>query len=514
MVHYTPEAFITLLTKTANAFVALVTFLILKFVLELDFHCSCSRGFHMYDIVYIVLPPLIILFLGYVVDWNQNGKICHGRCSFIKLMKLMLHIVLASTFWLSAVFLDGDWFACYMAKHGNMTMDLPCKENEMLSYEDTQSQKDAKKSSMAIGLFIMVGFVLVWALYTCMIRCRCSKPNCKSLYQFHLSQETEAYLTEELKKLAQKKARRITRKALEEIHQQEIHQIHVGDDPWHTISDILLDQSLHNEQPQTTGSPSQPADSPSESVDSPSQPANSPSQPANSPPSEPAIRTSHHPESADSPSGPADSPSDPANSPPSGPAIRTSHHPESADSPSESADSPSGPANSPSGPAIRTSHHPESTDSPSGPAESPSGPAESEQEQSEQQNLNASIQTSQSTSNPTRPSTSKTQCISPLTSQMKTKTWPSISNPTVHSMPKQAATLKREITKPAPPAVPPKPHSSAIPPKINLGKQALTKSQSAALKPKVPNSDAEEDIKEPFISNQNVKRQKTTKSPL
>lgn len=152
MAFSTPPQLLNLLTHTANAFVTLVIFYILKFIFELNFQCSCSQGINFYDFVYLAAPPFIIFFLGYVVDkhlprFHLNWKVCKCRCLFVK--QQILRLAFAVAFWMAAVFLDGDWYTCYLANRRKIGIGHSCRDQENVTYEDTSPfQNDAKKESM------------------------------------------------------------------------------------------------------------------------------------------------------------------------------------------------------------------------------------------------------------------------------------------------------------------------------------------------------------------------------
>ena len=131
-----PSDLYTLLSTAANAFVALVTFYILKYIFELTFHCTCS---HSYDLMYLCAPPCIIFFLVSIIVKHQlfSGyqSLMNKDCDWVRfVLEHSLRFVLICLFWLAAVFLDGDWYECYYAKNR-----MECKD-ETLSYEKNSTK--------------------------------------------------------------------------------------------------------------------------------------------------------------------------------------------------------------------------------------------------------------------------------------------------------------------------------------------------------------------------------------
>ena len=80
-----------------------------------------------------------------------------------------------------------------------------------------------------IGLSLTMSGLGVWAVWSCCLRkSSCCQPYYHTLYQNYLSAETEAHLTEELKKLAKERAQIISREQLKIIREQESQQKRQG----------------------------------------------------------------------------------------------------------------------------------------------------------------------------------------------------------------------------------------------------------------------------------------------
>ena len=145
-----PSDLYNLLSTAANAFVALVTFYILKYIFELPFHCTCTRGIHHYDNMYFYVPPFIIFLLVFIIDkhqyrlfcgyLNQGKEDCY-RCRWF--WEQLLRLLLTGLFWFAAVFLDGDWYECH-----KLTNQTTFCKNETLSYETIQLNPHHRNESL------------------------------------------------------------------------------------------------------------------------------------------------------------------------------------------------------------------------------------------------------------------------------------------------------------------------------------------------------------------------------
>lgn len=196
---------VPLLSKSVNIFIAVVIFYILKYLLELDFHCNCSGGIKWYDIVYLIGPPWAVFPLLYIVC-KPYQKLCweyFTRTYTYIFWEQLQFLVLLHSFWIAAVLLDGDWFACMLANHDYKEQaDIPCKTRKSLTLNEINILTHHKNISMGIGLALTIITTFLWALRSFF---EFRKPLEKVILN-QILHEKEAHLIAELEKIAKEKA--------------------------------------------------------------------------------------------------------------------------------------------------------------------------------------------------------------------------------------------------------------------------------------------------------------------
>lgn len=165
---------VPLLNKSVNIFIAVVIFYVLKYLLELDFHCNCSGEIKWYDIVYLIGPPCAVFPLLYIVC-KPYQKLFWGyftRTYTYIFWEHLQFLVLLHSFWIAAVLLDGDWFACMLANHDNKEQaDIPCKAknsltlNEMniLTHHKNISMVSKSPNLLALHSLKVIYFIVFWS---------------------------------------------------------------------------------------------------------------------------------------------------------------------------------------------------------------------------------------------------------------------------------------------------------------------------------------------------------------
>lgn len=134
LVHNVPEFIYGLISGISNAFALIAVLYLVKSLFELDFICICEEDHHLdieyilLDIAFILCPILIIFCIVFCMKkdtlWISKFQCCN--CIF----NAIIIFIGSAVFWLSAVFLDGDWYVCLQLKNDPQYQNISWKEEK------------------------------------------------------------------------------------------------------------------------------------------------------------------------------------------------------------------------------------------------------------------------------------------------------------------------------------------------------------------------------------------------
>ncbi|XP_016105718.1 uncharacterized protein [Sinocyclocheilus grahami] len=227
----------TLLNKltSGSAFAIAFIFLVFQYTFKLDFQCPCNDFYQWFCGLYIGLP-FIGLFLILTLTaktftiisalwcsciralWSHEdctlGNILHVSCScsacsrarFYQACrrfscKNFMRNLFLSALWIITVLIDGDAVVCWNLTEENITRtndQIPCKESNKLTAEESDKIKYYQALSQAFGLGFLFALPLLWLLVsTC---CQfCTTSYYKSLFEDIYEEETIRYAEEEIR---------------------------------------------------------------------------------------------------------------------------------------------------------------------------------------------------------------------------------------------------------------------------------------------------------------------------
>ncbi|XP_019208285.1 uncharacterized protein LOC109197544 [Oreochromis niloticus] len=225
----------------------------MQYIFDMHFLCSCIPGLHVNGVLYLVLPPFILMFVVNILEPFQLRKVFYsmhcltcegytrsfGGCVATSIFK---YVSLAAI-WIASVLFDGDWYFCLMTNLNLNQTGIPCKAN--FTYEEQRIQHKYMKDSNDYALYVIFGFVFVWSIYEmrrafCRSRHQCCPPYYSVVYEDLLAEEVSSLMNQKLKNIAAQKAKIICKLYLQNIRRHELMEQNEEDvdisDTWKIIS--------------------------------------------------------------------------------------------------------------------------------------------------------------------------------------------------------------------------------------------------------------------------------------
>ncbi|KAK6489404.1 calcium homeostasis modulator protein 6-like [Huso huso] len=205
------------------------------------FGCPCSSWNFLYGCVFLLVPSLVLLLLGYLLSrktWRLLTGCCmntskifkmNNICGTVKvLVQITVNALVAPLTWVAVALLHGSYYECAMTGFNNTAYihkvcdgkskcfqdfhKLPCDGKSSLSASDREDVLLAiRAQSQVLGWMLIASIMAVALAFTCVTRC-CS-PISFLQFKFWMSymhQENELFeslATEHAKNLAQQNVR-------------------------------------------------------------------------------------------------------------------------------------------------------------------------------------------------------------------------------------------------------------------------------------------------------------------
>ncbi|XP_070768740.1 calcium homeostasis modulator protein 6 [Enoplosus armatus] len=168
------------------------------------FSCPCNELNFFYGVVFLLVPALALLLLGYILSkktWKLLTGLCRRRsklCSCRRLaavgtvlFQISVTALVAPSSWIAVALLNGNYFECAMTgtkvsaynKHlcGNKTSmvqcqkelyGIPCGTSSSLPQADREDvQRTLRAQSQILGWLLIASVMLSNLLLTCVARC-------------------------------------------------------------------------------------------------------------------------------------------------------------------------------------------------------------------------------------------------------------------------------------------------------------------------------------------------------
>ncbi|NWV79437.1 CAHM6 protein, partial [Dasyornis broadbenti] len=163
------------------------------------FKCPCNSGNMLYGSVFLLVPALILLLLGYMVS-ARTWRLLTGSCSLEKhhqcspwgtcirysqvLVQVTARALVAPITWIAVALLGHSFYEC-AASGNSLIKRLFCKDkgpecqeqlpkipcDEKLSTNISRGQLSLQAQSQLIGLFLIASIMTVALIATCVSRC-------------------------------------------------------------------------------------------------------------------------------------------------------------------------------------------------------------------------------------------------------------------------------------------------------------------------------------------------------
>ncbi|XDV53853.1 hypothetical protein PO909_022263 [Leuciscus waleckii] len=193
-----------------SAFVAFLFWIIFQYVLKLDFQCPCDPGVNTrVCVVYMIFPAISLFIVVVIADKRTRSIFCINgtgmRCKSIILLISTIKAFSVACLWIIAVLIDGDWYACLETTN----YSLPPYEQSFCKKIRTPVEdadiRTKKSLSREIAILVLFGVSVIWT-FSAIRQSHCMRPLTHQ-YNEILLEETDLYITKELKKLAEDKAK-------------------------------------------------------------------------------------------------------------------------------------------------------------------------------------------------------------------------------------------------------------------------------------------------------------------
>ncbi|XP_073192757.1 calcium homeostasis modulator protein 5-like [Lepidochelys kempii] len=188
------------------------------------FKCPCSNKNYTYGLVYLFVPALILLFVGFALNgstWQlftgccvnprklfPKGKSCHFFYAF---GQITLKAFIAPVMWLSVGLLNGTFYECAMSgsknpkylemlchnKSNKCLEELPkvaCGQTSLSSWETEEIILTLQAESQVVGWCVIVTAAFLSLLITCYGHCQSNISHLqKRLWKIYTEKEKEQF---------------------------------------------------------------------------------------------------------------------------------------------------------------------------------------------------------------------------------------------------------------------------------------------------------------------------------
>ncbi|XP_074845221.1 calcium homeostasis modulator protein 5-like [Carettochelys insculpta] len=188
------------------------------------FKCPCSNKNYTYGLVYLFIPALVLLFVGFALNsrtWKLftgccvnptklllKGKPCHFFCVF---GQITLKALIAPVMWLSVVLLKGTFYECAMSGSKNLNYlemlchnksdkcleELPkvsCSRASLSSWETEEIILTLQAESQVAGWCVIVTAAFLSLLITCYGHCQFNTSHLqKKFWKIYTEKEKEQF---------------------------------------------------------------------------------------------------------------------------------------------------------------------------------------------------------------------------------------------------------------------------------------------------------------------------------
>lgn len=142
---------VELLQKLFSSLTKAVSIILLQYLLDMDYACSCDPHSHITGAVFMALPPLIFSCLVTLIESFYKKTIYYQRyCSCGNYMQLfgffLAKYLFLTGIWAGAVLLEGDWYICLITNIGRNHRGIACKE--ILTNEEKHTKATYKNESV------------------------------------------------------------------------------------------------------------------------------------------------------------------------------------------------------------------------------------------------------------------------------------------------------------------------------------------------------------------------------
>ncbi|XP_065257626.1 calcium homeostasis modulator protein 5-like [Emys orbicularis] len=188
------------------------------------FKCPCNNKNYTYGLVYLFVPALILLFVGFALNgstWQlftgccvnprklfPKGKSCHFFHAF---GQITLKAFVAPVMWLSVVLLNGTFYECAMSGSKNLKYlemlchnksnkcleELPkvaCGQTSLSSWETEEILLTLQAESQVVGWCVIVTAAFLSLLLTCYGHCQSNTSHLqKRFWKIYTQKEKEQF---------------------------------------------------------------------------------------------------------------------------------------------------------------------------------------------------------------------------------------------------------------------------------------------------------------------------------
>ncbi|KAK6488651.1 calcium homeostasis modulator protein 6 [Huso huso] len=203
------------------------------------FRCPCSSWNFLYGCVFLLVPSLVLLLLGYLLSnktWRLLTGCCmntskifkmNNICGTIKvLVQVTVNASVAPLTWVAVALLHGSYYECAMTGCNNTAYiekvcdgkskscfqdfhRLPCAGKSSLSASDREDVlQEIRAQSQVLGWVLIATITVIALAFTCVTRCRSPVSFLQlKFWMAYMHQENELFeslATEHAKNLAQR----------------------------------------------------------------------------------------------------------------------------------------------------------------------------------------------------------------------------------------------------------------------------------------------------------------------
>ncbi|XP_034467767.1 calcium homeostasis modulator protein 6-like [Hippoglossus hippoglossus] len=165
------------------------------------FSCPCNELNFIYGLVFLLVPGLALLLLGYILNkktWKLLTGLCHGRAKLCSCKRLRAAVtvlfqinttaLVAPFTWIAVALLNGNYYECLMTgtkvspvQHlcGKSNSKVPCenlhrfpcKDDRVLKADREDVLLALKAQSQILGWLLIASVMLSNLLLTCLAQC-------------------------------------------------------------------------------------------------------------------------------------------------------------------------------------------------------------------------------------------------------------------------------------------------------------------------------------------------------